>query len=176
MVELESLKLSSRFLSDKSSRLRFQTSSRSRFFSATGSRRLSRSSSNCGISPTSWAVTVAVTGLIAGSVEPERSSGRILAALARRTSMTSSNGEATSSAINFFAASTACLKRAGCDPVSKVVSTTTISSICTRLRSIRGSSTTRLEKSSSTSQMPTKECPSVKARIGFRPACSRQEA
>lgn len=38
------------------------------------------------------------------------------------------------SAINFLAASTACLKRAGCAPVIRVVSTTTISSSCTRLR------------------------------------------
>ena len=65
IVDFESLKLRSRFLSDRSSRLRFHISSRSRFCSATGSRRLSRSSSNCGISPTSWAVTVAATGRIA---------------------------------------------------------------------------------------------------------------
>ena len=52
---------------------------------------------------------------MAGSAEPERSSGRILALRARRTSTASSNGDAASSAISFLAASTACLKRAGCD-------------------------------------------------------------
>jgi hypothetical protein len=78
-------------------------------------------------------------GLDFGSIglpaDPPRSSGRICALRALRTSTANSSGFRASSAMCLAAASAACRKRAGRSPVSIVVSTRTISCNWTRLRS-----------------------------------------
>ena len=126
IVVLLSLKLRRRLRNVRSRRLRFQLSSRSRGLSSFCGRR-SISSSNCGVSSRTCASTAEVFASMTGRVPPPRSSGLILAVRARLMSTATSRTASAPSAICLAPCSTACLKRAGCPPVRRVVSTRIIS-------------------------------------------------
>ncbi len=178
-------KFSNTLRSDRSSSRRCQRASRSLgSSSALGMSSLAGSRSCAGASSMAMAIVAARGAAVSipGSAGAGAAtacawaSGLMRTMRARLMSTTSSNCASSASPNWRTAWAMAWLKRTGWPCAAKVVSNTSISCNCKRLRRAVTSSTTALVNSCWLSHTPAKAWPLVNTSSGFRCACSRQAA